>query len=126
MKKIINTDKAPSALGPYSQAVKAGDFIYVSGQIPIDPSTGEFAGNDIKTQTKQSLENIKAILESAGATLENVVKTNVFLSDMNNFTPMNEVYGTYFKTECPARAAVEVARLPKDAMVEIEAIAYLG
>lgn len=126
MKKIINTDKAPSALGPYSQAVKAGDFIYVSGQIPIDPSTGEFAGNDIKTQTKQSLENIKAILESAGVTLENVVKTNVFLSDMNNFTPMNEVYGTYFKTECPARAAVEVARLPKDAMVEIEAIAYLG
>lgn len=126
MKKIINTDKAPSALGPYSQAVKAGDFIYVSGQIPIDPSTGEFAGNDIKTQTKQSLENIKAILESAGATLESVVKTNVFLSDMNNFTPMNEVYGTYFKTECPARAAVEVARLPKDAMVEIEAIAYLG
>lgn len=126
MKKIINTDKAPSALGPYSQAVKAGDFIYVSGQTPIDPSTGEFAGNDIKTQTKQSLENIKAILESAGATLENVVKTNVFLSDMNNFTPMNEVYGTYFKTECPARAAVEVARLPKDAMVEIEAIAYLG
>lgn len=124
MKKIINTENAPVAIGPYSQAVKAGDFIYISGQLPIDSKTGEFAGRDIQAQTKQSIENIKAILSSEGLSLESIIKTNVFLKDINDFGLMNEIYGCYFKNDCPARAAVEVAKLPKDALVEIESIAY--
>lgn len=126
MKEVISTNNAPGAIGPYSQAIKLGNMLFASGQIPIDPKTGEFAGNDIKTQTKQSLANVKAILEEAGTSLENVVKTTVFLSDINNFAAMNEVYAEVFAgTVFPARSAVEVAALPKGALVEIEVIASL-
>ena len=125
MKKIISTDKAPAAIGPYSQAVKAGNLLFVSGQIPIDPATGEVVEATIQAQTTQSLTNVKNILEAAGASLDNVVKTTVFLKDMNDFVEMNRVYNTFFQTDCPARAAIQVARLPKDVMVEIEAIAVL-
>ncbi|WP_206426598.1 RidA family protein [Clostridium sp. E02] len=125
MKKKISTDKAPSAIGPYSQAIIAAGTIYVSGQLPIDPSTGSIAGDDIKAQTRQSLENIRAVLESAGAGMENVVKTTVFLKDIGEFTEMNEVYAQYFTDDCPARAAFQVGSLPKNARVEIEAIAVL-
>lgn len=126
MKKILSTNRAPKAIGSYSQAVRAGDFIYVSGQLPIDPATGEFAGTDATAQTRQSLNNIKAILESENLTMEAVVKVNVFLDNMEDFAAMNAVYGEFFDADFPARAAVEVARLPKDALVEIEAIAYCG
>lgn len=125
MKKVINSSNAPSAIGPYSQAIKVGDFLFLSGQLPIDPSTGAFAGEDIISQTTQSLNNVKAIVEGAGADLSKVVKTTVFLSDMNNFADMNTVYSTFFKDDYPARSAFEVARLPKDALVEIEAIVHL-
>ena len=124
MKKGIQTEKAPAAIGPYSQAVQAGDFVYVSGQLPIDPATGAFAGEGIAEQTEQSLKNIQAVLEAAGLSMADVVKTTVFMQDMNDFAAMNAVYARYFTTDCPARAAVEVARLPKDAKVEIEAVAY--
>lgn len=124
-KKELSTDKAPSAIGPYSQAVMASGTIYVSGQLPINPSTGSFAGDDIKAQTRQSLENIRAVLESAGAGMENVVKTTVLLKDIGEFTEMNEVYTQYFTGTCPARAAFQVGSLPKDARVEIEAVAVL-
>lgn len=123
MKEIIHTDNAPAAIGPYSQAVKAGNLIFVSGQIPIDPATGALVENDIRVQTARSLTNIANILQAAGASLENVVKTTVFLKDMNDFVPVNEVYATFFQSDCPARAAVQAARLPKDVLVEIEAIA---
>ncbi len=126
MKEIINTNNAPSAIGPYSQAVMAGDTIYISGQLPIDPKTGEFAGDDVTTQTKQALENMKAILESVGLTMNNVVKTTVLLKNIGDFVAMNEVYATFFTQDFPARAAYEVAALPKAALVEIEAIAYKG
>lgn len=123
MKKIISTAKAPAAIGPYSQATDLGNIVITSGQLPIDPATGAFP-EGIKEQTRQSLTNVKSILEEAGLTMDSVVKTTVFLSDMNNFGAMNEVYATFF-TEggYPARSAVEVARLPKDALVEIEVIA---
>lgn len=124
MKKTISTDKAPSAIGPYSQAVTAGGFIYVSGQIPIDPATGVFAGEEITTQTTQSLTNVKAILEEAGYTMNDVVKASVFLADMDDFADMNSVYNTFFEEPYPARAAVAVKTLPKNALVEIEVIAY--
>lgn len=124
MKKIIATESAPGAIGPYSQAVRAGDLIFVSGQLPIDPATGAFAGDDIVSQTRQSLNNIRQILAIEGASMEHVVRTGVFLKDMNQFGEMNQVYGAFFETDCPARAAVEVARLPKDALVEIEAVAW--
>jgi len=123
MKKAIHTDKAPAAIGPYSQGVKAGDLIFVSGQLPVDPATGAFAGEDIESQTRQSLENLKAILEAAGSGLDKVVKTNVYLADMGDFASMNGIYAQYFSEPFPARAAVEVARLPKDARVEIECVA---
>ena len=123
MKTIVNTDKAPAAIGPYVQAVKAGGLVITSGQLPIDPATGAFP-EGIQAQTRQSLTNVKAILEEAGLTMDDVLKTTVFLSDMNNFAAMNEVYATFF-TSFPARSAVEVARLPKDALVEIEVIAAL-
>ena len=123
MKSPIHTQQAPAAIGPYSQAVKVGSLVFVSGQIPVDPATGEFAGPDIETQTHQSLKNLKAILEEAGSGLDKVVKTTVFLQDMNDFAPMNEVYAQYFKEPFPARAAVQVGRLPKDALVEIECVA---
>ena len=122
--KAIVTDKAPAALGPYSAAVQAGNCIHVSGQLPVDPATGAFPAT-IEEQTRQSLTNCKAVLEAAGAAMENVIKTTVFLSDMNNFAAMNGVYATFFEGACPARSAVEVARLPKDALVEIECIAVL-
>lgn len=123
MKSPIHTNQAPAAIGPYSQAVKVGSLVFVSGQIPVDPATGEFAGPDIETQTHQSLKNLKAILEEAGSGLEKVVKTTVFLQDMNDFAAMNGVYAQYFKEPFPARAAVQVGRLPKDALVEIECVA---
>lgn len=126
MKKVLATDQAPAAIGPYSQAVRGGDYAFVSGQLPIDPATGAFAGEDIASQTRQSLTNIKAILESEGLTMANVVKTTVLLKNIADFGAMNEVYATFFEGACPARAAFEVAALPKDALVEIEAIAYCG
>lgn len=125
MKTQLNSKKAPGAIGPYSQAVKCGNFIYVSGQLPINASTGEMP-SDIKEQTKQSLENVKAILAEAGATLENVVKSTVYLADMSLFGPMNEVYGEYFQGGVfPARAAFAVKELPKQALVEIEVVAFV-
>lgn len=125
MKKAIATTKAPAAIGPYAQGNIIGNLIFVSGQIPLDPATGQFP-DGIEAQTKQSLSNAKAILEEAGSSMDKVVKTTVFLNDMNDFAKMNEVYGTFFKEGAyPSRSAVEVARLPKDALVEIEVIAEL-
>lgn len=124
-KKRIKTDKAPEAIGAYSQGVQAGQFLFVSGQLPVDPMT-QTIPEDIGSQTRQSLENVKSIIEAAGGTLEHVVKCTVFLKDMDTFTDMNKVYSEYFRESYPARAAVEVARLPKDAAVEIEAIAVIS
>lgn len=121
-KEVINTNNAPEAIGPYSQGVIVGDFVYTSGQIPLNPVTGELV-TDIKLATKQSMENIKAILEEAGTSLNNVVKTSIFLKDLNDFEAVNEVYGTYFIENKPTRSCVQVAKLPKDAVIEIEAIA---
>ncbi|VBB05207.1 endoribonuclease l-psp [Lucifera butyrica] len=123
MKQVINTAKAPQAIGPYSQAIQANGLLFVSGQLPVVPATGEFAAGGIAAQTRQSLENVKAILRQAGATLDDVVKTTVFIKDMNDFAAVNNVYAEYFSREFPARSCVEVARLPKDALVEIEVIA---
>lgn len=124
MKKILNTDKAPAAIGPYSQAtMSAAGLVFVSGQLPIDPATGAFAGEDIVAQTRQSLENIRNILASEGLTMDHVLKTTVLLQHISDFGAMNEVYATFFQRDCPARAAFEVAALPKGALVEIEAIA---
>jgi len=123
MNQIIHTDRAPAAIGPYSQAVQAGNLLFVSGQIPIDPATGVFAGEDITTQTRQSLNNVKAILEEAGYTLSDVVKATVLLADMGDFAAMNAVYAQFFTADCPARAAFAVKDLPKGAKVEIEVIA---
>ena len=123
MKQATPTDSAPAAIGPYSQAIQIGDLLFVSGQVPIDPSTGAIVEGDIKAQAQQSLNNLKAILNAAGTNMGAVVKTTVFLADMNDFAAMNEVYAPYFATNPPSRSAVEVARLPKDALVEIEAIA---
>ena len=125
MKKVVATTNAPGAIGPYSQAIIAGDNMYISGQLPINPATGEMADACIKCQTKQSLENIKAILESEGLSMRNVVKTTVLMQNMGDFNDMNEVYAEFFTEDCPARAAFEVAKLPKGALVEIEAIAYV-
>lgn len=125
VKEIIKTDKAPAAIGPYSQGVKTETSVYVSGQLPINPATGAFPSDDIKEQTKQSLENVKAILEAAGCTMADVVKTTVLLKDIKDFTAMNEVYAEYFTQDFPARAAFQVANLPKDARVEIEVVASL-
>lgn len=119
----INTNNAPAAIGPYSQAIEAGSTIYVSGQLPIDPATGAFAGEDIKAQTRQSLTNMKNILEEAGTDMSAVVKTTVLLSDIANFAAMNEVYAEFFTAPFPARAAFQVAALPKNALVEIECVA---
>ncbi len=124
MKKIVFTENAPGAIGPYSQAVKTGNTIYVSGQLPLNPATGEFPSDDIGEQTKQALTNVKAILESEGYTMADVVKTTVLLDNIADFAGMNAVYGTFFTGDFPARAAFEVAALPKAAKVEIEAIAY--
>lgn len=121
--KEINTDKAPKAIGPYSQAIEAGNMVFASGQLPIDPATGVFAEGGVKEQTRQSLTNAKSILEAAGIDLAHVVKTTVFLSDMDNFGAMNEVYSEFFTQPFPARSAVAVKTLPKGALVEVECIA---
>ena len=121
-REVINTKNAPGAIGPYSQGIIVGDFVYTSGQIPINPATG-VVETDIKVATKQSMENVKAILEAAGTSLEKVVKTSIFLKDLNDFAVVNEIYGTYFTENPPARSCVQVAKLPKDAVIEIEAIA---
>jgi 2-iminobutanoate/2-iminopropanoate deaminase len=123
VKQIIQTDYAPQAIGPYSQAVKANGFVFASGQIPIDPRTGEFVSGGIQEQTEQVLNNLEAVLAAAGSGLDRVVKTTVFLLDMQEFAAMNEVYGKFFTVEPPARATVQAARLPRDARVEIEVIA---
>ena len=123
MKQVINTNEAPGAIGPYSQAIKANGFLFVSGQLPVVPATGQFAEGGVSGQTRQSLENVKAILAAAGCTLDDVVKTTVFIKDMNDFGAVNTAYAEYFTQDCPARACIEVARLPKDALVEIEVIA---
>ncbi len=122
-KTQINTANAPAAIGPYSQAIKSGSTIYVSGQLPIDPATGAFAGDDITAQTRQSLTNIKAILAEAGTDMSAVTKTTVLLANMGDFAAMNEVYAEFFEAPFPARAAFQVAKLPKDALVEIECVA---
>ncbi len=121
-RKVLHTDKAPQAIGPYSQGIQVGNLVFTSGQLPLNPESGELEG-EIQKATRQSLENIKNILESAGTSMDKVVKVVIFLRDMNDFAAMNEAYGTYFPTNPPARSAVQVARLPKDAIIEIEAIA---
>ena len=123
MKNIISTEKAPKAIRPYSQAVDKDGFIFVSGQLPIDETTGAFAGEDIASQAKQSLQNIKYILEEAGLEMKDISKTTILLKNIEDFAVVNEIYGQFFKAPYPARATYEVARLPKDALIEIEAIA---
>jgi len=125
MKQVILTDRSPKPIGPYSQAVRSNGFLFVSGQVALDPKSGEFVGTDIRQQTERVLENLKAILEAAGVSLSHVVKTTVFLKDMNDFTAMNEIYARYFTAAPPARSTVQAARLPKDALVEIDVIAAL-
>ena len=123
MNKIIHTEKAPAAIGPYSQAVQTGNLLFVSGQLPIDPATGAFAGEDVASQTRQSLQNVKSILEAAGYTCADVVKATVLLADIADFAAMNAVYAEFFTSDCPARAAFAGKDLPKGAKVEIEVIA---
>jgi len=125
VKDIVLTDRGPKPIGPYSQAVKSNGLLFVSGQVAIDPRSNEFVPGDIRQQTERALENLKGILEASGANLHHVVKTTVFLKDMNDFAAMNEVYGRFFTAASPARSTVEVARLPKDALVEIELMASL-
>jgi 2-iminobutanoate/2-iminopropanoate deaminase len=125
MKEIVLTDRGPKPIGPYSQGVRANGFLFISGQVSFDPATSEMTGTDAAQQTQRVMENIKAILEAAASNLHHVVKTTVFLKDMNDFAAMNEVYGRYFTAAPPARSTVQVARLPKDALVEIEVIAAL-
>lgn len=122
--KVIHTDNAPAAVGPYVQAIEAGNLVFVSGQIPFVPATMTKVSEDVQEQTKQSLENVKAVLEAAGCTLNDVVRCGIFIKNMDDFAKVNEVYGRYFNEHKPARSCVEVARLPKDVLVEIEAIAY--
>ncbi len=122
MKKVISTDKAPAAIGPYSQAVEANGFLFTSGVIPIVPATGELVQGGIEEQADQAIGNLAALIREAGAKMENVVKTVVFIKNMDDFSKVNEVYSKYFQGECPARSCVEVARLPKDVLIEIEAI----
>ena len=122
----VTTPDAPGAIGPYSQAIRAGDFVFLSGQIPLDPGTGQLVAGGIAEQTHQVLKNLGAVLSAAGTSYAGVVKTTVYLADMGEFTAMNEIYGTYFSAPAPARATVQAARLPRDVRVEIDAIAYLG
>jgi 2-iminobutanoate/2-iminopropanoate deaminase len=124
--KIISTDRAPKAIGPYSQAVISNGFAFLSGQIPLDPATGQLIEGDVQAQTERVLENLQAVLEAAGCTLASVVKTTVYLKDMGEFSKMNEIYGRYFATNPPARATVEAARLPRDVRVEIDCIAAVS
>jgi 2-iminobutanoate/2-iminopropanoate deaminase len=125
MKQSVLTDRGPKPIGPYSQAVRANNFLYVSGQVALDPKTGEMVAGEIRQQTERVLENVKGIVEAAGSNLNHVVKTTVFLKDMSDFATMNEVYSRYFTAAPPARSTVQVSRLPKDALVEIEVIAAL-
>jgi len=125
MKDVVLSNKGPKPIGPYSQAIKAGGFLFASGQVALDPHSNEFLPGDVRQQTERVLENIKGILEAGGVNLHHVVKTTVFLKDMNDFAAMNEVYGKYFGVAPPARSTVQVARLPKDALVEIEVVASL-
>jgi 2-iminobutanoate/2-iminopropanoate deaminase len=125
MMKTISTDRAPGAIGPYSQAVRAGDMVFCSGQIPIEPGTGEFISDDVAEQTEQVLKNLSEVLSAAGSSLDRVIKTTVFLSSMEDFAAMNEVYARFFSTNKPARATVQAARLPRDAKVEIECVALV-
>jgi len=124
-KKVIQTEKAPKAIGPYSQAIQAGNFLFLSGQIPLDPKTGELIKGDIGQQARQVLENIKGVLESQKLGMEDVVKVTIFLKDIGNFNEVNEVYATYFPSSPPARSTLEVAKIPRDAAIEIEAIALI-
>jgi 2-iminobutanoate/2-iminopropanoate deaminase len=126
MRQTISTPEAPAAIGPYSQAVRAGDFLFVSGQIALDPATGQVVAGSVADQTHRVLKNLAAILTAAGASLEQVAKTTVYLADMSDFSSMNEVYATYFSASPPARATIEAARLPRDVRVEMDLIAYLG
>ena len=123
MRDVILTDRGPKPIGPYSQAIRTNGFLYLSGQVALDPRTGEMTGTDIRQQTERVLENVKGILEAAGSNVHHVLKTTVFLKDMNDFAAMNEVYAKYFTSAAPARSTVQVSRLPKDALVEIEVIA---
>ena len=123
MKQVIQTNNVPQAIGPYSQAIMAGDTLYVSGQIPVVPATGAIVSDKVEDQARQVMENVKAVMEAAGLTLDHVVKTSVFIKNMDDFGTINAVYSQYFKENCPARACVEVARLPKDVLLEMEAIA---
>ena len=125
MKDVVLTPRGPKPIGPYSQAIKSNGFLFVSGQIALDPQSGEFVGKDVRQQTERVLENLKAILEAGGCSLKHVVKTTVFLKDMNDFPAMNETYARYFNTTPPARSTIQAARLPKDALVEIDVIARL-
>jgi 2-iminobutanoate/2-iminopropanoate deaminase len=125
MKDVVLTARGPKPIGPYSQAIKSNGFLFLSGQVALDPQSGEFVGTDVRQQTERVLENVKAILEAAGVSFHHVVKTTVFLKDMNDFAAMNEVYARYFSSAPPARSTVQAARLPKDALVEIEVIACL-
>jgi len=122
-KEVISTSKAPAAVGPYSQAIKVDNFIFTSGQIPFDPETNELVGEDIESQTRQVLKNVTAVLEAAGATLDDVVKTTMFIQNMDDFNTINEIYGEFFTENPPARSAVEAARLPKNVLIEVEVIA---
>ena len=126
MKKIISTDKAPAAIGPYSQAVEVNGLVFTSGVIPINPATGELVTGTIEEQAEQAIGNLAALLKESGVAMENVVKTTVFIKDMNDFAKVNEVYAKYFTSQFPARSCVEVARLPKDVLIEIEAIGIKG
>ena len=125
MKDIVLTDRGPKPIGPYSQAIKSNGFLFISGQVALDPKTGEFSGGDIRQQTERVLENLKGIVEAGGSHLSRAVKATVFLKDMNDFAAMNETYGKYFSSAPPARTTIQVARLPKDALVEIDLIAAL-
>ncbi len=126
MKTIVQTDKAPAAIGPYSQAVKAGGFVFLSGQVALDPASGQVVEGDVRAQTERVMKNLQAVLAAAGSSLAAVVKATVFLADMNDFAAMNEVYGRFFSSDPPARATVQAARLPKDVQVEIDLIALAG
>src|SRR6186713_1044077 len=126
MKHSFSSDNAPKAIGPYSQAVRVGDLLFLSGQVPLDPTTGQLIEGDISAQTRRVMENLGAVLKSAGLSFADVARTTIFLADMNDFAKVNEVYGSYFTEPFPARATVQVARLPKDAHVEIDAIAFFA
>ncbi len=126
MKTIVQTEKAPAAIGPYSQAVKAGGFVFLSGQVALDPASGQVVAGDVRAQTERVMKNLQAVLAAAGSSLAAVVKATVFLADMNDFAAMNEVYGRFFSSDPPARATVQAARLPKDVQVEIDLIALAG